>query len=94
MECNIMGCERKVVKKPCYKTKYKNIVIVKLKDSCYSITHYQTGIAIEYTRYTSKQKALINLDDVIQKTRETFEKNNIKSLKQYCKQKGIKQINF
>lgn len=94
MECNIMGCERKIVKKPCYKTKYKNIVIVKLENRCYSITHYQTGIAIEYTRYTSKQKALINLDDVIQKTRETFEKNNIKSLKQYCKQKGIKQINF
>ena len=94
MECNIMGCDRKVVKKPCYKTKYKNIVIVKLENRCYSITHYQTGVAIEYTRYTSKQKALINLDDVIQKTRETFKKNNIKSLKQYCKQKGIKQINF
>lgn len=94
MECNIMGCERKAIKKPCYKTKYKNIVIVKLKDRCYSITHYQTGVALEYTRYTSKQKALVNLDDVIQKTRETLERNNIKSLKQYCKQKGIKQINF
>lgn len=31
MECNIMGCDRKVVKKHCYKTKYKNIVIVKLE---------------------------------------------------------------
>lgn len=94
MECNIMMFDRKVVKKPCYKTKYKNIVIVKLENRCYSITHYQTGIAIEYTRYTSKQKALANLDNVIHKVRETFEKNNIKSLKQYCKQKGIKQINF
>lgn len=94
MECNIMRCDRKIEKKPCYKTKYKNIVIVKLENRCYSITHYQTGAAIEFTRYTSKQKALINLDDVIKKTRETFEKNNIKSLKQYCKQKGIKQINF
>lgn len=97
MECNIMMCDIevvKVVKKPCYKTKYKNIVIVKLENRCYSITHYQTGIAIGYTRYTSKQKALANLDNVIQKTRETFKKNNIKSLKQYCKQKGIKQINF
>lgn len=94
MECNIMGCDRKVVKKPCYKTKYKNIVIVKLENRCYSITHYQTGIAIEYTRYTSKQKALANLDNVIHKVREEFERNNIKSLKQYCKQKGIKQINF
>lgn len=94
MECNIMECDKKVVNKPCYKTKYKNIVIVKLENRCYSITHYQTGIAIEYTRYTSKQKALANLDNVIHKVRETFEKNNIKSLKQYCKQKGIKQINF
>ena len=94
MECNIMGFDRKVVKKPCYKTKYKNIVIVKLENRCYSITHYQTGIAIEYTRYTSKQKALANLDNAIHKVREEFERNNIKSLKQYCKQKGIKQINF
>jgi hypothetical protein len=94
MECNIMGCDRKAVKKQCYKTKYKNIVIVKLENRCYSITHYQTGIAIEYTRYTSKQKALANLDDVIYKVREEFERNNIKTLKQYCKQKGIKQINF
>jgi hypothetical protein len=94
MECNIMGCDRKVIKKPCYKTKYKNIVIVKLESKCYSITHYKTGIAITYDRYTSKQKALINLDDVIYKTREIFKRNNIKSLKQYCKQNGIKQINF
>ena len=94
MECNIMGCERKIIKKPCYKTKYKNIVIVKLENRCYSITHYQTGIAIEYNRYTSKQKALINLDDVVYRTREIFERNNIKSFKQYCKRRGIKQINF
>lgn len=93
MECNIMRCDRKVVKKQCYKTKYKNIVIVKLENRCYSITHYQTGIAIEYTRYTSKQKALANLDDVVYKVREKFERNNI-CLKQWCKQKGIKQINF
>ena len=72
MECNIMGCDKKAVKKPCYKTKYKNIVIVKLKDSCYSITHYQTGVAIEYTRYTSKQKALINLDDAVFKVQLSF----------------------
>lgn len=94
MECNIMGSDRKVIKKPCYKTKYKNIVIVKLADRHYSITHYQTGVAIEYDRYTSKQKALANLDDVIYETREIFKRNNIKSLKQYCKQCGIEQINF
>ena len=50
MDCNIMCCDRKVRKKPCYKTNYKNIVIVKLENRCYSITHYQTGVAIEYTR--------------------------------------------
>lgn len=94
MDCNIMCCDRKVRKKPCYKTNYKNIVIVKLENRCYSITHYQTGVAIEYTRYVSKQKALANLDDVINRTREFFKRNNIKSLKQYCKQCGIKQINF
>lgn len=93
MECNIMRCDRKVVKKNCYKTKYKNIVIVKLENRCYSITHYQTGTAITFDRYTSKQKALANLDDVVYKVREEFERNNI-CLKQWCKQKGIKQINF
>lgn len=94
MECNIMSYGREIVKKPCYKTKYKNIVIVKLENRCYSITHYQTGVAIEYTRYTSKQKALANLDDAVFKVRQTLEKNNIKSFKQYCKQKRLKQINF
>lgn len=94
MECNIMGYDKKVIKKPCYKTKYKNIVIVKLENKCYSITHYQTGLSIECNRYTSKLEALINLDDVVYRTREIFERNNIKSFKQYCKQKGMKQINF
>lgn len=94
MECNIMRCDREIVKKQCYKTKYKNIVIVKLRNRCYSITHYQTGIAIELTRYTSKQKALINLNDAVYNTREILKRNNIKCFKQYCKQKGIKQINF
>lgn len=94
MECNIVGFDRKIIKKQCYKTKYKNIVIVRLESKCYSITHYQTGIAISYDRYTSKQKALANLDDVIIKVRETIERNDIKSFKQYCKQKGLKQINF
>lgn len=94
MDCNIMCSDRKVRKKSCYKTKYKNIVIVKLENRCYSITHYQTGVAIEYTRYASKQKALANLDEVIYRTREIFKRNNIKTFKQYCKQRGIKQINF
>ena len=93
MGCNILNLEGNIEKKPCYETKYKNIVIVKLENRCYSITHYQTGIAIAYDRYTSKQKALMNLDDIVYKTREILKRNNI-NLKQYCKQKGIKQINF
>lgn len=36
MECNIVGCGRKVIKKPYYKTKYKNIAVVKLEKGCYS----------------------------------------------------------
>ena len=98
MECNILERDRKgdikVVKKQCYKTKYKNIVIVKLENRCYSITHYQTGVAITFNKYTSKQEALINLDDVVHKIREILKRNNIKSFKQCCKQNKIKQINF
>ena len=47
-----------------------------------------------YNRYTSKQKALINLGETVYNARKYLKENNIKSLKQYCKQKGIKQINF
>lgn len=93
MECNIVGFDRKIIKKQCYKTKYKNIVIVRLESKCYSITHYKTGIAISDDRYTSIKKALENLDDAVYKTRETFKRNNI-CIKQYCKQKGLNQINF
>ena len=45
---------------------------------------------MECGRYTSKLEALINLGGAVSKTREIFERNNIKSFKQ----KGIKQINF
>lgn len=62
MECNILRLkDLKPEKKQCFKTKYKNIVIVKLKSKCYSITHYQTGIAISTKRYTSINKALLDL---------------------------------
>ena len=95
MECNIIRIvDRKPEKKQCFKTKYKNIVIVKLENRCYSITHYQTGIAITFDRYTSIKKALMDLDDAVYKTREILERNGIKSFKQYCKQRNIKQINF
>lgn len=93
MECNIMRCDKKVIKKPCYKTKYKNIVIVKLEDRCYSITHYQTGVAINFKRYTSINKALLDLDEVVYRTMEIFKRNNT-TFEQFCKRRGIKQINF
>lgn len=88
-----MGCDKKVIKKPCYKTKYKNIVIVKLESKCYSITHYQTGIAISIKRYTSINKALLDLDETVYDARKCLKENNI-TFKQDCKRRGIKQINF
>lgn len=93
MECNIRNIERGIDRKSCYKTKYKNIVIVKLDSRCYSITHYQTGISLGLDRYTSKEKALLNLDDVVIRARNSLKKHNV-TLKQYCKQKKIEQINF
>lgn len=83
MECNILRKkDLKPEKKQCFKTKYKNIVIVKLKDERYSLTHYQTGLSIECNRYTSKLEALVNLDDVVFRTREIFERNNIVNKKE------------
>lgn len=93
MECNIMAYDRKAIKKPCYKTKYKNIVIVKLENRCYSITHYPTGMAIDYERYTSVNKALLDLDDKVNSVKECLKNNNI-TLKQFCRQHKIKKINF
>ena len=80
-------------KKQCFKTKYKNIVIVKLKDERYSLTHYQTGVAINFKRYTSINKALLDLDEVVYRTMEILKRNNI-TFEQFYKQKGLKQINF
>lgn len=94
MECNILRLkDLKPEKKWCFKTKYKNVVIVKLKDRCYSITHYQTGVAISINRYTSINKALLDLDETVYSARKYLKKNNI-TFKQDCKRRGIKQINF
>jgi hypothetical protein len=94
MYCNILRKkDLKPEKKQCFKTKYKNIVIVKLKDERYSITHYQTGVAITYNRYTSINKALLDLDRVVYRTMEILKRNNI-TFNQFYKQKGMKQINF
>lgn len=94
MYCNILRKkDLKPEKKQCFKTKYKNIVIVKLKDGCYSLTHYQTGVAINFKRYTSINKALLDLDEVVYRTMEILKRNNI-TFEQFYKQKGLKQINF
>lgn len=94
MECNILRSkDLKPEKKQCFKTKYKNIVIVKLESKCYSITHYQTGIAISIKRYTSINKALLDLDETVCDARKYLKENNI-TFKQDCKRRGIKQINF
>ena len=94
MECNILRLkDLRPEKKQCFKTKYKNVVIVKLKDRCYSITHYQTGVAISINRYTSINKALLDLNETVYSARKYLKKNNI-TFKQDCKRRGIKQINF
>lgn len=94
MYCNILRKkDLKPEKKQCFKTKYKNIVIIKLEDRCYSITHYQTGVAISTKRYTSINKALLDLDETVTGIREAF-KNKNTTFKQECKRRGIKQINF
>lgn len=94
MYCNILRKkDLKPERKQCFKTKYKNIVIVKLKDDRYSITHYQTEVAITYNRYTSINKALLDLDRVVYRTMEILKRNNI-TFNQFYKQKGMKQINF
>lgn len=62
MECNILRKkDLKPEKKQCFKTKYKNIVIVKLKDE----------------RYTLINKALLDLDGVVYRTMEILKRNNI-----------------
>lgn len=94
MYCNILRKkDLKPEKKQCFKTKYKNIIIVKLEDRCYSITHYQTGVAISIKRYTSINKALLDLDETVIGIREALKNKNI-TFKQFCEQGGIKQINF
>lgn len=90
MYCNILRlADEKPEKKQCFKTKYKNIVIVKLWEENYSITHYQTGVAISLNNYSSVNEALLDLDNVIKNL-----KSNDITFEQFCKRRGIKQINF
>ena len=94
MECNILRlADEKPEKKQCFKTRYENIVIVKLWEGNYSITHYQTGVAIGLKNYTSVNEALLDLDNIINNKKGSLKYNNT-TFKQFCKQRGIKQINF
>lgn len=89
MICNIRTIERGTKEVPCYKTEYKNVVITKIDEHCYSITHWQSGIALSYDRYRRKKDALDDLPEVIEKIRKT--KVNIKQL---CEREELEQINF
>lgn len=89
MKCNIRTCDRNTKEVQCYKTKYKNVVIAKLDEHCYSITHWQTGIALSFDRYKRKKDAMDDLPEVIEKVRKT----NV-NIKQFCKKHKLKQINF
>lgn len=42
MKCNIRTIGRDIKEVQCYKTGYKNVVIAKVDEYCYSITHWQT----------------------------------------------------
>lgn len=88
MKCNIITKDG-VKEVFCYKTQYKNVVITKVDEHCYSITHWQTGIALGYERYSRKEDAVEALPGVVEKVRSL----NI-NFKQYCKNSKIKQINF
>lgn len=69
MKCNIktIGGIKEV---QCYKTGYKNVVIAKVDEHCYSITHWQTGIALSYERYERKEDAMDDLPEVIEEVRK------------------------
>ena len=88
MKCNIktIGGIKEV---QCYKTGYKNVVIAKVDEHCYSITHWQTGISLSHYRYWRKENAMDDLPEVIEKIRKT----NV-NIKQFCKERNLEQINF
>lgn len=88
MKCNIITKDG-VKEVLCYKTQYKNVVITKVDEHRYSVTHWQTGIALSYERYSRKKDVVEALPGVVEKVRSS----NI-NLKQYCKNRKIKQINF
>lgn len=57
MKCKIRIAVNVTKEVPCYKTKYKNVVITKIDKNCYSVTHWQTGIAISQNPYKKKKRS-------------------------------------
>ena len=96
MKCYMRTIDRKTKLVSCYKTKYKNVVIAKVEVKeyvdIYSITHYPTGIALSYDRFTSKEEAFNSLDKVVNNVRKLLNKNNM-TLKQYCINHNLEKIN-
>lgn len=88
MKCNIKTT-KEIKEVLCYKTEYKNVVITKIDEHCYSITHWQTGIALSPGIYRKRKDAFDDLPKVVEKIRKT--KVN---MKQFCKEYKLKQINF
>ena len=93
MKCNIRTCDRNTKEVQCYKTGYKNVVIAKLDEHCYSITHYKTGIALSFNRYETKQEAINDIESVINEVHKGLKENKT-TIKQFCKRKELEQINF
>ena len=96
MKCYIRTIDRKTKLVPCYKTKYKNVVIVKVEEKSYvdiySITHYPTGIALSYDRFVSKEDAFESVDKIVENVRKSLNKNNM-TIKQYCINHNLERIN-
>lgn len=96
MKCYIRTIDRKTKLVPCYKTKYKNVVIAKVKEKSYvdiySITHYPTGIALLFDGFVSKEDAFESVDEVVENVRKLLNKNNM-TMKQYCINHNLERIN-
>ena len=86
MQCNVRTKDGNK-KVPCYKTKYKNIVVTKI-NGYYTITHYPTGMSLTGTTYARKKDAVQNIPEAIKMV-----KKQIPNIKQFCEQRRIHRIN-
>lgn len=68
-------------------------MICELDNRCYSITHWQSGIALSYNRYKRKKDAMDDIESVINEVHKGLKENKT-TIKQFCKRKELEQINF